>query len=71
MWVCSTKLKKFGRETVFYDESKNEWDMQSIDYLVMCLCHFNGHVVGHTDGFDGVHGGYGVGQKIVRNGQCY
>ena len=28
----------------------------------MCLGDFNGHIGRHIDGFDGVHGGYGVGQ---------
>ena len=37
--------------------------MHSEDDLVMCLGDFNGHVGGHVDGFDWVHGGYGVGQK--------
>ena len=27
------------------------------------LGNFNGHVVWHIAGFDGVHGGYGVGQR--------
>ena len=37
--------------------------MHSVDDLVMCLAGFNGHISGHIDGFDGVHGGYGVGQR--------
>ena len=32
--------------------------MHSVDYLVMCLHNFNGHI-------DGVHGGYDVGQRNV------
>ena len=46
----------------FYDEQKCEWDMHSADDLVMCLDDINGHVARHNDGFDGVHGGYGVDQ---------
>ena len=61
MWVCSTKWKKFGRKP-FYDVLKGEWDMHSADDLVMCLGDFNGHVGRHIDGFDVMHGGYGVGQ---------
>ena len=37
--------------------------IHSADDLVMCLGDFNGHVGRHIDGFDGVHGGYGVGQS--------
>ena len=36
--------------------------MHSADDLATCLCDINGHVGRHIDGFDGVHGGYGVGQ---------
>ena len=52
MWVCSTKWKKFGGKTVFYDELKCEWDMHSAEDLVMCLGHFNAHFIRHNDGFD-------------------
>ena len=37
--------------------------MHYADDLVMCLGDFNGHIGWHVDGFDGVHGGYGVGQR--------
>ena len=37
--------------------------MYSADDLVMCLGDFNGHVDRHIAGFDGVHEGYGVGQR--------
>ena len=47
----------------FYDELKCVWDMHSADDLIMCLGDFNGHVGMHIDGFDGVHRGYGVGQR--------
>ena len=37
--------------------------MHSADDLVMLLDDFNRHVGRHIDGFDGMHGGYGVGQR--------
>ena len=33
------------------------------DDLAKCLGYFNGHIGRYIDGFDGVHGGYGVGQR--------
>ena len=45
------------------DKLKNEWDMHSADDLVMCLGDLNGHVGRYIDGFDWLHGGYGVGQR--------
>ena len=47
----------------FYDELKVEWDKHSAGDLVMCLGDINGHIDRHIDGFYGVHGGYGVGQR--------
>ena len=46
----------------FY-ELNSEWDMHSVDCLVMCLGDSNGHVNKYVDGFDGVHGRYDVGHK--------
>ena len=37
--------------------------MHSAGDLVMCLGDSNGQVGRHIDGFNGVHGGYGVGQR--------
>ena len=36
--------------------------MHSTDDLVICMGDINGHVGRQIDGFDGVHGGHGVGQ---------
>ena len=47
----------------FYIELKFEWDMSFSDDLVMYLGDFNGHVGRHIYGFNGVHGGYCVGQR--------
>ena len=42
---------------------KNSIFMHSAGELVMCLGVFNGHVGSHIDGFEGLHGWYGVGQS--------
>ena len=47
----------------FNDELKCEWDKHSADDLFMCLGDINGHVGRHINGFDGVHGGYGLSQR--------
>ena len=47
----------------FYEELKCEWDMHYENILVMCLGDINGHVGRHIDCFDGLHVGYGVGQR--------
>ena len=35
--------------------------MHSTGELVICLGELNGHIGRHSDGFDDIHGGYGVG----------
>ena len=49
----------------FNDKLKCEWDMHPAGDIVMCLGDLSRHVGRHIAGFDGVHGGYGIGQRIV------
>ena len=51
------------KEKVFYDELKCEWDMHSVDDLVMYLGSFSGYIGRHIDGLDGEYGGHGAGQR--------
>ena len=44
----------------------NEWDLLNPGEVVLGLRNFNGHVGRHIDGFEGVHGGYGIGKKMLR-----
>ena len=55
--------RSFEEKQSFCDELKCKWDMHSADDLVMCLDDINGHVCRHIDGFNGVHGWFGVGQR--------
>ena len=41
--------------------------MRSADNFAMSLGNINGHVGRHINGFDGVHGGYDVGQEFGRS----
>ena len=52
----------------FYDKLKCEWDMHSAYDLVMCLGDSDGHIGRHIDGFDLLHGWYGVGQRYLEGG---
>lgn len=49
----------------FYDEMAYEWDMQGTNELVLGLGDFNGHVGNDIEGFEGVHGGNGIGKRNV------
>ena len=55
----------FEEKQSSYGELKCVWDMHSAVDFVMCLGDFNGHI----DGFDGGHGGYGVGLRNLE--ECY
>ena len=47
----------------FYDDMASEWDLRSKDELVLGLGDFNGHVGRLIEGFEGVHGGNGIGER--------
>ena len=50
----------------FYDEMGSEWDLGSCSEIIVSLGDFNGHVgnLGKcAEGFEGVHGGNGVGKR--------
>lgn len=47
----------------FYDELAGELDVHSEGELVLCVGDFNGHVGKRFDGFEGVHGGNGFGER--------
>ena len=57
MWLYGRSLEE---DQSFYDELNGEWDVHCVDHLAMCLGDISGHVGRHVDG---VHGGYGVGQR--------
>lgn len=47
----------------FYDELASEWDRKNVGELVLGLGDFNGHVGKRIEGYEGVHGGYGIGER--------
>ena len=48
-----------------YNDMDNEWDLKNSGEVVFGLGDFNGHVGRQIDGFEGVHGGYGIGKRNV------
>ena len=49
----------------FYDDMASEWDLQNPGKVVLGLGDFNEHVGRRINGFEGVHGGYGIGKTNV------
>ena len=62
-WYAPQSGRSFEEKQCCYDKLKCEWYMHSADVLAMCLGDFNGHICRHIDGFGGLHGGYGVGER--------
>ena len=40
-----------------------EWSLANRNKLVLSLGDFNGHVGKWAEGFEGIHGGYGIGER--------
>ena len=49
----------------FYDDLRSEWDLYSMGELVLGVSDFNGHVGKRVEGYEGVHGGNGIGERNV------
>ena len=50
----------------FFEEMVHEWSMANANELVLGLGDFNGHVEKCAEGFEGIHGGYGI---VYRNAE--
>ena len=49
-----------------YDEMASELDLESSSETIVSLGDFNGHVRKCAEGFEGVHGGNGIGKKMQK-----
>ena len=47
----------------FYDKMGSEWDFGSSREIIVSLRDLNGHVGKCAEGFEGVHGGNGIGKR--------
>ena len=43
----------------------NEWGLQNPSEVILSIGDFNGHIGRRIDGFEGVHGGCGIGKRNV------
>ena len=59
------RLEDQSARDQFYNDMASEWDLQSPGQVVLGLGDFNGHVGRRIDGFEGVHGGYGIDERNV------
>ena len=57
------KVEEVWKTQAFHDELNGDFDMYSAGDLVVCLGDLNGHFGRYIDGFGGVHGVHGIGQR--------
>ena len=57
--------KPDSEKELFYEEMAREWSMANANEMVLGLGDFNGHVGKCAEGFEGIHGGYGIGKRNV------
>ena len=57
--------KPDSEKELFYEEMAREWSMANANEMVLGLGDFNGQVGKCAEGFEGIHGGYGIGKRNV------
>ena len=62
---CSASAGILGLDQTAYDDLRSEWDLHSMGELVLDMGDFNGHVDKRIEGYEGVHGGNGIGERNV------
>ena len=55
--------KPDAEKVCFYDKMWSEWNLGSSSEIIVSLGGFNEHVGKCTEGFEGVHGGNGIGKR--------
>ena len=62
--VYGPQSGRSGEEKLhFYDELASEWILRNTGEMVLALGDYNGHVGKQVDGYEGVHGGFGIGER--------
>ena len=49
----------------FYEKIAKGCEMENENEVLICLGNINGHIGKEVNGFEGVHGGFGIGKKNV------
>lgn len=63
MWICATIRKPDNDKDRFHDELASEWELGGTDEMILGFGDFNGHVGKQINGFEGIHGGNGIGER--------
>ena len=52
----------------FYEEMARGREVENANEVLICLRAFDGHIGKEVDGFEGVHGGFGIGKRNLEGG---
>ena len=58
-------VRKVAQKERFYDNLGSEWDLHSVGKLVLGMGDFTEHNGKRIEGYEGVHGGNGIGERNV------
>ena len=55
--------RSMSEKEKFYEEMARGCEVENANEVLICLGDFNGHIGKEVDGFEGVHGGFGIGKR--------
>ena len=55
--------RSMSEKEKFYKEMARRCEVENANEVLICLGDFNGHIGKEVDGFEGVHGGFGIGKR--------
>ena len=55
--------RSMSKKEKFYEEMARGCKVENANEVLICLGDFNGHIGKKVDGFEGVHGGFGIGKR--------
>ena len=55
--------RSMSEKEKFYKEMARGCEVENENEVLICLGDFNGHIGKEVDGFEGVHGGFGIGKR--------
>ena len=55
--------RSMSEKEKFYEEMARGCEVENANEVLICLRGFNGHIGKEVDGFEGAHGGFGIGKR--------
>ena len=55
--------RSMSEKEKFYEEMARGCEVENANEVLICLGDLNGHIGKEVDGFEGLHGGFGIGKR--------